>query len=328
MIQGCFEVVFRVRNTISLSNMANGINGTNFASLFTDKDTICQTEISERDAIVRKMLETLAYNHGIGSVDIAFEQVLDRESKMSTVIAPGIAVPHARIDAVDGIVVGIATSRQGIKFSDEEGSVAHLIIMILAPKDQPGAYLQAVSSFAKILHEPGVAKRIAEMNTPDEVWRFFDRGGLVLPDYVCAGDIMNRNIPVVLENDTLEHAIDMLVDQHNIDVPVVDKVGVLVGVVSAYELLRVCLPDYILWMDDLSPIINFEPFAQVLKNEGKAWLTEIMSTEFATVQVDAPAIQVAKEITKMGARQVYVLDGEKLAGEISLQDFIDKVLRQ
>ncbi len=92
--------------------------------------------------------------------------------------------------------------------------------------------------------------------------------------------------------------------------------------------MKVCLPDYILWMDDLSPIINFEPFAQVLKNEGKAWLTEIMSTEFAAVQVDAPAIQVAKEITKMGARQVYVLDGEKLAGEISLQDFIDKVLRQ
>ena len=31
-----------------------------------------------------------------------------------------------------------------------------------------------------------------------------------------------------------------------------------------YALLKVCLPDYILWMQDLSPIINFEPFAELL----------------------------------------------------------------
>lgn len=308
--------------------MANGLNGANFASLFTQNDTLCQTPVTDRDGIVRKMLEMLAYNHGIGNVEQAFRQVLDREEKMSTVIAPGLAVPHARLDGVTGIVVGVATSRDGIKFNDEANGMAHLIIMILAPKDQPGAYLQAVSSFAKILNEPGIAKRIAEMDSAEEVWRFFDRGGLVLPDYVCAGDIMTRDVAVVLENDTLEHAIDMLVDKHDIDVPVVDKNGILVGVVTAYELLKVCLPDYILWMDDLSPIINFEPFAQVLRNEGKAWLTEIMSTDYASVQIDAPAIQVAKEITKRGARQVYVLDGEKLAGEITLQDFIDKVLRE
>jgi PTS system nitrogen regulatory IIA component len=307
--------------------MDDKANGTNFASLFTPNDTLCQTQCTDRDELLKKMLEVLAYNHGIGNVDRAFKQVIEREEKISTVIASGIAVPHARLHGVEKIVVGVATSRTGIQFNGDADAV-HLIIMILAPKGQPGAYLQALSAFAKILNEPGIAKRIAEMDKPGDVWRFFDRGGLVLPDYVCAGDIMKRDMAVVLENDTLEHAIDMLVDQHNIDIPVVDKAGVLVGAVSSYELLKVCLPDYILWMDDLSPIINFEPFSQVLRNEGKAWLTEIMSTDIAKVQLDAPAIQVAKEITKRGARQVYVLDGDKLVGEISLQDFIDKVLRE
>ena len=306
--------------------MATNAKGTSFASLFTQKDTLCQTQCADRDELLKKMLEVLAYNHGIGNVDRAFKQVVEREEKMSTVIASGIAVPHARIHGLDNIVVGVATSRAGVQFNGESEPV-HLVILILAPKRQPGAYLQALSAFAKILSEPGIARRISEMDKPDDVWRFFDRGGLILPDYICAGDIMNRDMAVVLENDTLEHAIDMLVDQHNIDIPVVDKAGVLVGAVSSYELLKVCLPDYILWMEDLSPIINFEPFSQVLRNEGKAWLTEIMATDVATVQLDAPAIQVAKEITKRGARQVYVLDDEKLVGEITLQDFVDKVLR-
>ena len=57
-------------------------------------------------------------------------------------------------------------------------------------------------------------------------------------------------------------------------------------------------------------------------------MTEIMSTDFAVVTADAPAIQVAKEISKHNAREVFVLKGEKLVGVISLQDFIDKVLRE
>lgn len=43
---------------------------------------------------------------------------------------------------------------------------------------------------------------------------------------------------------------------HNVsELPVLDKDGDLVGVVTENELLHVCLPDYILWMDDLSPIM-------------------------------------------------------------------------
>lgn len=308
--------------------MSVSVNSASFASLFAPRDIICQTDIVDRDVMIKKLLEVLAYNHGVGDVEVAFRDVLDREKKMSTVIAPGIAVPHARLAALNKVVVGIATSRDGIKFNSSEDSNAHLMIMLLAPKDQPGVYLQAISSFAKILHDPGIAQRIADMENAEDIWRFFDRGGLVLPDYICAGDIMNRDVAVLLENDNLERAIDMLVEQQKIDIPVVDKSGTIVGVVTAYELLKVCLPDYILWMDDLSPIINFEPFAQVLRNESKAWLTEIMSTDFATVSIEAPAMQVAREITKFGARQVYVLDGEKLVGVITLQHFIEKVLRE
>lgn len=308
--------------------MSNGLNGTDLASLFTPRDVLCQTDITERDVIIKKLLETLAYNHGIGDVEVALDLVLERELKMSTVIAQGVAVPHARLDAINNVLIGVATSLAGIKFDDTQDGIVHLIILILAPKDQPGAYLQVLSSISKMLNEPNIARQIAEIESPEELWRFFDRGGLILPRYVCAGDIMNCHMAVLQENDTLEQAIDMMVEHHQIDVPVLDKTGSLVGVVTAYELLSVCLPDYILWMEDLSPILNFEPFAQVLRNEGKAWLTEIMSTDIATVFVDTPAIQVAKEISKHGARQVFVLSGEKLVGVITLQDFMDKVLRE
>ncbi len=57
-----------------------------------------------------------------------------------------------------------------------------------------------------------------------------------------------------------------------------DTDGDLIGVVSTYERLRVCLPDYILWMDDLTPILDFEPFAEIAKEIGAFLMALSMSS--------------------------------------------------
>jgi CBS domain-containing protein len=169
---------------------------------------------------------------------------------------------------------------------------------------------------------------VAELDSGEQVWHFFDRGGLILPNYVCAGDIMRREFIKVHSNDTCATAIDLFVRHQLADLPVVDNDGKLVGLVTADALLKVCLPDYILWMQDLSPIINFEPFAELLRNEGKTWLVDIMSDDYVRVSEDSPAIEVAKGMCKRGVRQVLVVRGEFLVGVIAIEDFITKVLRE
>jgi CBS domain-containing protein len=129
-------------------------------------------------------------------------------------------------------------------------------------------------------------------------------------------------------DDTCEKAIDLFTRYQLADLPVIDDEGKLVGLVTADALLRVCLPDYILWMQDLSPIINFEPFVALLRNEGKTWLADIMSDDYVTVSEDSPAIEVAKGMCRRGVRQVLVVRGDELVGVITIEDFITKVLRE
>jgi CBS domain-containing protein len=240
-----------------------------------------------------------------------------------------MAMPHARLEAIDQIIVGVATSKTGIVYDkNQPDKLIKLIILTLVAKDAPGAYLQAISCVGKICQDPATADIVAALGTRERVWGFFDKGGVVLPDHLQARDIMDPVEAKLLEQDTLERAIDLFVEYRLNELPVVDKDGELIGVVSTYELLRVCLPDYILWMEDLTPIMNFEPFAEILRKESKTWLAEIMTSDYAVVEDTAPAIQVAKEVTRQRANRAYVVHGKKLLGIVSLETFLSKILRE
>lgn len=299
-----------------------------FSSLFTPAHIICQTELTERNPLLMEMLHKLAMVRGIGNVEEAYKELIERENQTPTVVGPGIAMPHARLTAIDQIIVGIATSKKGIQYAGSTGMPVKLIILTLAPKAAPGAYLQAMSSIAKICQDPNTADIVAELATPKKVWDFFDKDGTVLTEHLRACDIMSPVTIKLYEHDTLERAIDLFVRHQVRYVPVIDKDGDLIGVVSTHELLRVCLPDYILWVEDLTPIINFEPFEEILRKESQTWLTEIMTMDYATVPENAPAAQVAKELARRRVDHAYVLRDKKLIGVISLAVFLNKILRE
>lgn len=199
-------------------------NGVQFSALFGPMEVICQTEQTDRDTILLDLLRLLAYQRGIGNVEDAYKAVLNRENDMPTIVAPGMAMPHARLEAIDQIIVGMATSKTGIVYDrNHPDKLIKLIILTLVPKDAPGAYLQAISCVGKICRDPVTADIVAALATREKVWEFFDKGGVVLPDHLRARDIMDPVEAKLLEQDTLERAIDLFVKDRLNELPAVDK---------------------------------------------------------------------------------------------------------
>ena len=62
--------------------------------------------------------------------------------------------------------------------------------------------------------------------------------------------------------------------------------------------------------------------------EQSTWLSEILLEDFASVQMKAPAVSVAGEMTRHNASRCYVLNGKKLMGVINLPLFLNKVFRE
>ena len=150
-----------------------------FSSLFRPSEVICQTQETDRDKVLLELLQLLGRGRSIGNVAAAYQAVLERENDLPTIVAPGMAMPHARLAGLQELAVAVATSTQGIVYDRHRpDDRIKLVVLTLAPKASPGAYLQALGRLAAICRDPSTATIVAALPTADQVWSFFDKGGM------------------------------------------------------------------------------------------------------------------------------------------------------
>jgi CBS domain-containing protein len=308
------------------------------SSLFTPAQIACNQEDMTCNEIFRHLIELLGKMDRSFNVVHAYEQILKRDSCGITFATPEVAVVHVRVEGLKQLRMAIGTSHraprcvatlEGGNCSAAGMEAIKLVVMILAPLDDPAGYLRTIAALSKVCLQEGFVEHVVSLDDPGQIWQFFEESNQQLPSYVKAVDIMRRDFPRLHDSDLLSNAIDSFCRLEVSELPVVDSDGDLVGIVSEDELIRVCLPEYITWMEDLSPILNFEPFAEILRRESSVPVIEIMqfSESYATVDEESPAIQVAKVMMRRNVRQVYVVRDKMLLGAITIQDFIHKVLR-
>ena len=81
-----------------------------------------------------------------------------REQESSTVIAPGLAVPHVVIEGERVFDMLLARSRRGFSFPPDKAGV-HAVFVLVGSKDERNFHLQALSAIAQIVQQPDFEKR-------------------------------------------------------------------------------------------------------------------------------------------------------------------------
>ena len=278
--------------------------------------------VESRDEALMRLVDQLAKTKDGFDEPAAVQALKEREAVLPTVIAPGVALPHARLDELEKPLVAIATSRAGIAFDGDKGPV-NLILLVLTPKTDPSAYLRILSMLSSILKDVDVPVFVQGASV-DDLYELFKAEEKVA-GYLTAADVMNAEPVTLLESDTLNTAVSTLCSRRVLDIPVIDEEGDLRGVIGMEDLLRQSLPQHLLWMEDLTPILHFEPFAEMMKKDNETKLADFMSEDYVSVPPDTPAVQLAKIFLMSQARQIQVLEGRKLVGVVNLGGFSTKL---
>lgn len=121
----------------------------------------------KRTAALREVADLLATHPDVANFDGFYGELLARDRLDTTSLGHGFAVPHARTDHVQRIVLAIGRSEAGIPF--ESGDQVRMMFMLGTPKSRPGDYLQVLSILCRLLKEPANREAFLTAPTPEDL---------------------------------------------------------------------------------------------------------------------------------------------------------------
>ncbi len=92
------------------------------------------------------------------SSEVILGKLIEREKESSTVISPGLAIPHIIIEGEQTFDILLARCQKGIVFSKDVPEV-HTVFVLIGSKDERNFHLRALSAIAQIVQDPHFEKK-------------------------------------------------------------------------------------------------------------------------------------------------------------------------
>jgi PTS system nitrogen regulatory IIA component len=134
-------------------------------------ENILWLDSEDKNAALSRLLQTLSTSRYVRDPQSLQIAILSREVMMSTGVGYGIAIPHAKIPAVERFLLAIGISQGGIAYGSlVDDDPVKLICMIAGPESKNAEYLKLLSILMKFIKsEKGL---ILSATHPDEIRRF------------------------------------------------------------------------------------------------------------------------------------------------------------
>lgn len=134
-----------------------------------------------KEAVIDEMIASLNEAGVIKDVAVFREGILNREAQMTTGLGDGIAMPHAKNEAVLQPTVLFAKSNKGVDYESLDGQPTTLFFMIAAPEGANDTHLSALAELSQYLMKDGFADALKQTTTPDEVIEVFNQASQAEP---------------------------------------------------------------------------------------------------------------------------------------------------
>jgi len=130
---------------------------------------------TQKEAL-RELANALAQNIANVGAGELLDLLMEREKLGSTAMGDGIAIPHARCDALERIVIGFGRSRAGINFESIDGQPTHLFFLLVAPKKEGSAHLLTLARLSRVLSDERFRRRLLDIEDVDDLMRAIEEG--------------------------------------------------------------------------------------------------------------------------------------------------------
>ena len=165
---------------------------------------------TDKAGVIAELNDLLSSSGLLRDAAAARRAVLEREQGFSSGLQHGIAIPHARTDAVDRLVCAVGLKPEGVTFDTLDGKPARIIVLALAPQHAAAPQLQFLAAVSQTLNDQGRTALLA-CDTPDDMYAVLTgapRRSRQPSAFEC---LAWQSISLDLRAGTKEEALDQLI---------------------------------------------------------------------------------------------------------------------
>ena len=123
-------------------------------------------EAEDKDEAFEELIDLFCQAKKNDAREEILEAIQERESKMSTGIRKGIAIPHGKTNAVEEVHGILGISKKGIDYDALDGQPVYLLFTLLAPMMDSEKHLRLLKRLAELLDNPQFYTDLVAQNNP------------------------------------------------------------------------------------------------------------------------------------------------------------------
>lgn len=97
------------------------------------------------------------------------DKIREREELESTGVVEGIALPHARTEAVKDLLLVIAIVKEGLDFQSLDGKPVNIVFLIVAPEEAKKKYINVLARISRMCRQEEFRTALRESQSPAEI---------------------------------------------------------------------------------------------------------------------------------------------------------------
>lgn len=127
-----------------------------------------------KDLAINALIDLAVQIPGVAGRSELADAVFSREKLMSTGLGIHLAIPHARLNSVDGVHAVIGVTSTPIKdYNCIDGTDVKIVVLLIIGRDQHCEYLKALSQLVELVKSEETRKAIINSKSDNELYELF-----------------------------------------------------------------------------------------------------------------------------------------------------------
>lgn len=126
---------------------------------------------TDKTQAITQLVDLVAEHGYTEKRDLLLQAVLEREAQRTTGIGRGFAIPHAKCDAVQKIVIAFGRPAEPIDFAAIDGQPVSLIALLVSPIHATSTHIGALTSLSRLVSNGKALEGLLSAADADEVYQ-------------------------------------------------------------------------------------------------------------------------------------------------------------